>query len=227
MEIKLGVVLTSYVYNLYRSKLAEPCFSSLLKTENPNKHKLLLLYKPSGFEYPVSKLGEVFETIAMPDPQDVKGTEQSLAYGTQYLFDTTNVTHAVWMGDDALFNPRWLVELEYLIRRHPQAKSWSVYRSAHEAYHKTLREEGADALVTSICGHGLTFERGEWSEFGIDWRQGTWRCAAGGTIDLVHPYYRPGERWVTQKSYVDHVGKYGVHCRPHIPEYGLNFVGVN
>ena len=114
-----------------------------------------------------------------------------------------------------------------------------MYHSAHQKYHQDLEVglpvvgfvmHGNDVCVRSVCGHGMTFTREEWKAWGIDWRHGNdWANAGplgGSTLDLHHAFYRPGERWVTEKSYIDHVGKHGLHVTPETPEYALNFMGT-
>ena len=221
------MVLPTWVYDGRRRELAATAFESLAKTMRPSEPALLLVVRKSSiFEEPTLPQGDFGETVCVDEPPEVGGTEQTLAWGTQYIFDNwPEVTHAVWLGDDALFNPRWLIELEALIGRHPDARAHSVYRSAYEQIHKTLIETESDAMVRSLCGHGLTFTREEWRAWGIDWRHGKiWSCPTGGeTLDLYHSWARPGERWVTRQSYVQHTGLWGVHCRPGIPEHAQNF----
>jgi hypothetical protein len=188
---------------------------------------LLLLTKPgSDYPYPIAELSGPFDLVRVDEPPAVRGTEQTLAYGTGAALAYESVTHVSWMGDDADFNPRWLIELEALILRRPEARAWSVYRSAYEAIHKTLREDGDDVLVRSLCGHGMTFSRQEWTDWGINWEQGrSWPSPVpGDTLDLHHTWARPGERWATRRSYVEHTGVVGLHCQPGIPEHARDFV---
>ena len=166
-----------------------------------------------------------FDLECIPDPQEVKGTEQTLAYGTQYLLDR-GVDYVTWMGDDALFNPLWHQKLKELVVAKPDALAWSVYRSAYDEFHPTLEVNGHYVKVGSICGHGMTFSKEEWKRWGIDWRLGAWYCHRGDTLDLHHAQFREGERWVTKVSYVEHTGRVGLHCRAHIPEYAVDFQGV-
>ena len=228
--MKFGVVLPSFVYNEERRRLATECFETLVKTQMPSeKPTLLLLTHSSDFEYPIGgpDFG-IFRFALCQDPVDVSGTEQSLAFTTSVLFEHYgDITHAIWMGDDSKFSPYWLQELEALILRHLEARSWSVYRSYYEAVHKTLHEDELDAQVASICGHGMTFSRDEWKAWGVSWRDGKeWHSPKGTTLDMHHVCNRPGERWVTKKSYVAHTGVEGVHCRINIPEHAREFVGT-
>ena len=225
--VTFGIVLPTWIYSRSRGIWADAAFRDLVRTERPsNIPQLLLLLGSANYAYPLELLGTVFRCTALPQPENVSGTEQTLAYGTEWMLRETDATHIVWLGDDALFNPRWLIELEGLIGRHPEARAHSVYRSAYEYVHKTLAEDGKDVLVRSLCGHGLTFTREEWAAWGIQWQQGKmWTNPHGGeTLDLHHVWARPGERWVTRQSYIDHTGKTGFHCQPQIPEYARDFV---
>ncbi len=228
--MRIGIVLPSYLYNDTRRGLAKAAFESLAKTTPPaSTPELLLLYKEGTLaEYSpyLEPLQKVFTVTAKSD-LGLSGTEQTLAWGTTWLVDKKNVDSVTWMGDDALFNHNWLRELEGLMTRHPQAKAWSVYRSAFEFIHRTLQEEGDDVRVRSICGHGMTFTAKEWCDWGIKWGDAIAFGEKGLlTMDLMHSEQRSGERWVTRRSYVEHTGKDGVHCSPALPEYARDFVGV-
>lgn len=269
--MRFGIVLPTWLYNAERHRLARPCFSSLARTRCPsNSPYLLILHKESwdhdsfGFNlgshddgYAVA-LGP-FRVYGLPEPPLVSGTEQTLAYGTEKILEFPEVSHVVWMGDDALFNPHWLIALEALVSRHPDAVAWSVYHSAYQHVHKDLEEQRhdglsldwenqlraaiddpslargedrvvvayTDVLVRSICGHGMTFAREEWEAWGVHWTQGKeWHSPQGTTLDMHHACNRPGERWVTKESYVEHTGRSGKHCVPEIPEYATGFVGL-
>lgn len=254
--MRFGIVLPTWIYNAERARLATEAFDSLARTECPSRRAaLLLLVRPgimSKYTGPVQGRLLAFETQMLFQGKDIEGTEQTLAWGTEEMLRSFgDVTHVVWMGDDALFHPRWLRELENLVKRHPGARAWSVYHSAHQAHHKDLRHVDGlecrldpcavntasddeeltcetkpfrDVLVKSVCGHGMTFTREEWAEWGIKWETGRrWNSPEGNTLDLHHAWARPGERWVTARSYVEHTGKEGINCRAHIPEYGIGF----
>jgi len=178
----------------------------------------------SHYEPYLELLKQRFHLMVKTD-EGLEGTEQTLAFGTQWLLDNFSVDYVTWMGDDALFNSFWLWKLKELIERHPNAVSWSVYRSAYEWIHKTLKEDGEDILVRSICGHGLTFSREEWKTWGIDWHKKAWWAPAGDTLDLVHVAERQGERWVTKRSYIQHTSPHeGTHCTAATPEFAREFV---
>jgi hypothetical protein len=225
--VKNGIVLPSHVYNEQRKALVAPAFASLEKTQTGgNKPKLLLILRLTDrYYYDSGRLQDRFDLEVIPDPENVKGTEQTLAYGTQYLFDQGCDT-VTWMGDDALFNPFWIEALRSLIAEKPDALAWSVYRSAYTDVHKTLEENGDYARVSSICGHGFTVSKAEWERWGIRWQDGHWGSPYGDTLDMHHIYVRQGDRWTTRVSFVDHTGKDGVHCKPHIPEHAQDFQGV-
>ena len=230
-DMQLAVVLPSWVYDTERARLANLAFETLAKTRTRHFARTpwlgLLIREPKiPFQYPTyEELSPNLELGMLGQGVQLSGTEQTLAYGTQTFFDK-GADYVTWMGDDALFHPEWLHELQKLIYRHPDAKCWSVYRSAHTAFHKTLEERDGDVMTASICGHGFTISKQEWTEWGINWRDGAWCCHAGDTLDLVHAQNRPGERWCTGVSYIEHTGRYGQHCRPHIPEWAQFFQGV-
>ena len=80
--------------------------------------------------------------------------------------------------------------------------------------------------VSTLCGHGMTVSRKEWQDWGVQWRQGAWLSPGADTLDLYHASCRSGERWTTVASYVEHTGRSGLHCSPGIPEYAVDFQGV-
>lgn len=225
--MRMGIVLPSFLYNDKRKQLADQTFRSLAKTEPRMEPTRLLLLVRSPHEYTayVEDLKDKFQIILKTD-EGLTGTEQTLAFGTTWLWENFDLDTVTWMGDDALFNPFWLWKLEELVKRHPGARSWSVYRSAYEWFHRTLDETGEDVSVRSICGHGLTMSKQEWMEWKVDWKVGAWGCPYGDTLDLVHMHERLGERWVTKQSYLEHTGKEGVHATVDTPEYARNFVAV-
>lgn len=222
---KFGIVLPTYPYDHVRARLIEPAMRTLEKTKtNGQKPKLLMILRQAPFYvYDTAKLAEVFDLTVIPDPESVSGTEQTLAYGTQWLIDR-GCDYITWMGDDALFHPQWHLRLQKLIQDKPLAKGWSVYRSAYETFHQTMTVEDEYVMVSTLCGHGMTFEAKEWVDWGIDWRGGEWM--GGLTLDLQHAIVRGGEHWTTKVSYVEHTGRDGVHCRPYLPEWAVDFQGT-
>lgn len=225
---KYGIVLPSYAYSTERGRLVRDAMWSLENTEvMESKPKLLMILRLSEFykqSYVTQKLLEKFDVETIADPGTIGGTEQTLAWGTQTLFDQ-GVEYVTWMGDDALFHPQWHLKLQKLIEDKPEALGWSVYRSAYEKYHRTLEETNGYVRVSTLCGHGMTISSQEWKLWGIDWRQGSWLSAGADTLDLHHASQREGERWTTAVSYVEHTGRSGVHCSPETPEWAVNFQG--
>jgi hypothetical protein len=47
----------------------------------------------------------------------------------------------------------------------------------------------------------------------------------GLSFDLYDPFIRPGERWVTESSYILNIGVQGINQNPSQPEVAVNFVG--
>ena len=156
-------------------------------------------------------------------PDDVRTGCAALTFGFDFLFSNyPNVTHGVFVADDFVYNPAWLVELESLIQRHPGARSWYVYRSNNERWHRTLREEDSDHLVTSISGPGC-FAREEWRSWGVDYH--IFPFPGGWTLDLLHSMMRLGERWVTARSYIQQIGVRGMHNSAQECDEAVDFVG--
>lgn len=224
--MRLGIVLPSWIYNDERRRLATDAFISLARCETLQDETTLLLLVKSGTatEYTpfLEGLNQKFRLIVKTD-EGLDGTEQTLAYGTTFLFENYGVDYVTWMGDDSLFHPLWLWKLESLIQAHPNAICWSVYRSAFEFVHRTIKVANEYVRVRSICGHGFTVSKKEWQDWGINWKDGKWEAEYGDTLDLVHFSQRKGERWVTRKSYVEHTGKVGVHCTASVPEHARDF----
>jgi len=226
--MRLGIVLPSWMYNSQREVFTKAALQSLAKTKPlTEKTDLLLLVKKgtdANYDPYLEDLSKNF-SLHVRNDEGLSGTEQTLAYGTTFLFEVLNVDYVTWMGDDALFHSEWLHELEKLVDRHPEALAWSVYRSNHERFHAPLEFVGDDVRVRSICGHGFTIAFKEWKEWGIRWQDGAWCGGGGDTLDLLHVAMRDGERWVTKKSYVQHTGwAGGVHCIGTEKEWAQDFV---
>lgn len=228
---KFTIVLPSFLYNATRVALAKATFASMAKTRRPEfLHRLDMLVKGDATtgEWPYSGgSNDSFLATLIPEPVGIGGTEQTLAWGATHAFEQ-GADYVVWMGDDALFHPDWLIQLDALIDRHPGARAWSVYHSSHTAFHEDLAFEGEDVRVLSVCGHGMTFSRQEWEDWGVNWQEpAAFTSPRGSTLDLHHPWKRPGDRWVTNRSFVEHTGRVGIHCNPMVPEWAQNFAGVN
>lgn len=161
----------------------------------------------------------------MHQPPGMDGSEEPLPYGTEYAMKL-GFTHMMWTGEDTLYHPDWLLQLDGLIERHPEARAWSVYRSAHEAYHKTLALQGEDVLVRSLCGVGLTFSVAEWVAWDITPEEMLEIKQINTTLDLLHKAQRPGERWCSNVSYIEHTGRVGSHTHPEAPEWAIKFQGI-
>lgn len=230
MSMKFALIMPCWPRTQERFKLANECFATLMKTEPIETTPLLfLLYKPGPYVYPVDALRVKFWTLYWQQCHEgrwLEGVDQPLVYGsgiaTEYGAD-----YIVHLGEDTLFHPSWLWRLRDLIQRHPEARSWSVYRSSRLDIHKTLREEDDDVLVRSINGNGLCVSAAEWKRWGLNWTQNVyWSSANGTTIDMHHISNFPGERWVTRRSWIEHAGLVGAHSSAKTPEVALDFVGV-
>lgn len=231
--MKFAIVIPAYIYNMDRVRLANAFFASLLRTKKPGEvPRLIVLVKPSEYAYPWGELARIFDLTVLEQSAEgtvFRGIDQPLIYGTDEAFKG-GAEYAVHLNEDALVHPNWLRELEGLIGRHLGATAWSVYRSAYVAVHAPIREEGDDVLVRSINGNGLTFSRDEWKAWGQDWHARAWpdnpRESGTVTLDYRHYLERPGERWVTRRSYVEHTGRDGTYCVPGIPEWAVDFAGT-
>ena len=225
---RYSVCLPSHVYNQERVTLVGPAMATLARTvHDGNKPMLMIIFKNEGnYNYQMERFSESFDARLVGEPSGVGGTEMTLAWGTQQLFDD-GADYVTWMGDDALFHPQWHMKLRKLIEDKSEALGWSVYRSAYEEFHKTELEEHEYVRVSSLCGHGMTFSKEEWKLWEIDWRKGFWASPGADTLDLYHAWVRKGERWTTRVSYIEHTGRRGVHALPHMPEWAVNFQGCN
>jgi hypothetical protein len=233
--MKFGIIIPSYINSDTRRQFAERSYKSLMTTQLPSEDCPVDLWAvaagDSAFNLAVQELDIkdrlVFLTMVFPQPDELAGLDPAIAWCVERLFASTDCTHVIELADDMIYNPRWFIELKALVERHPDARAWSVYRSAHTNHHRTLRETDGDHLVTSLAGNGTCWTREEWAAWGVNWTQGpTWPVPTGGdTLDLHHAYARPGERWATDKSWLDHIGTVGIHAAEGIPEHALNFQG--
>lgn len=225
--MKFGIFLPSLIYNQQRGLWAQNAFRTLrsTRTDGLDRPRLTLyLGKPKvPFQYELAELDGIFDLV-VSNFNFENGSEQIAAYGMQQAYDH-GADYIVSLTDDTLFNSQWLLQLKGLIERHPDARCWSVHHSAYAQEHKTLREQDGDVMVTSMPGHGFTISRQEWEEWGVNWRDGEWPTCRGDTLDLHHLLTRPGERWVTAKSYIEHTGKTGQHCFPNMAMHGIDFCG--
>lgn len=228
--MRFGIVLPSYIWGEDRRRWAEASMASLARTvtEGVDTPYLLGIGKGNAAMNLLTraKLPQ-FEVKVVGQPSDVKSNDGCLAWGLDQLSKTPGITHGLMLADDWIYNPRWLLELRDLIGRRPGARAWWVYRSAYEEIHKTLRVDG-DVLVRSINGGGcITVE--EWRGWGWDYHKVPRENGNLGNIslDLLHPQERPGERWVTARSYVLNIGMRGSCQRPDTPDFAVDFVGTD
>lgn len=230
--MRFGIVLPGWIYKPDRAPLADACFRTLVKTKCNGDYKPLfvMLLKETAYMYPIWQLREVFDVVSLPqraNGTEFKGSSQPLIYGTDLVFQH-GADFAVHVNEDALFHPDWLLKLATLINRRPKAIAWSVYHSAHTTIHKELRFDGPDVLVRSINGNGLTVSKEEWLAWGPRWQDHSWPrdLRSVVTLDYKHFLERPGERWVTKVSYIEHTGRDGTHCKPSTPEFAQHFAGI-
>ena len=208
--MRLGFVMPTRVDNPEREEWRKFSLSSLSRTPVSDPLPVLLFVeKFPSFDLTFLSNFRGFFATSVPEPPDSHSACSALAYGYDCLFDAfTNVTHCCFLADDFIYNPQWLEQLQSLILRHPDAKGWSVYRSSNTRWHRTLRVEGEDHLVTSISGPGA-MTREEWFAWGVNHHSfPRLDCL---TLDIAHPKDRPGERWVTERSYIQQIGLRGAH----------------
>jgi len=208
---------------------AQRSVSSLGRTDLSGLESPLLYVIYKGKTSPQSMFGKLpFAVQFHEQPKDAKNLDGALAWGWDRLVEQNpEISHVLMLADDYLYNPTWLNKLKALILRRPAAKAWWVYRSAHEYHHKVARIDGEDVLVRSISGNGC-FTVEEWKAWGVDYRE--WprefgNPEGGNTLDLHHSFVRPGEYWVTKKSYIENIGSTGAHQRTNTPERAVDFVG--
>lgn len=248
-KMEFGIVLPTFLYSAERKVMAERSYASLARTEVPEVDRPLRVFvvaaNSDSADVALNGFSQFFDVLtgtkcwplkdnaAMSmkvwlQREGIQGTDQSLCQGVEVLMEAApDVTHFIYLTDDLLYNPRWFVELKALVERHPTARAWSVYRSAHEKHHKTWRREGDDHLVSSLSGNGTCMTIEEWKGWGVSCADGcSWPVPSGGnTLDLHHAYYRQGERWATDVSMIQHDGRLGLRCNSSVPEYALNFIG--
>ena len=81
-------------------------------------------------------------------------------------------------------------------------------------------------LVKCVDGNGC-FTREEWETWKPNYRAPNFPTNTpdgGNTLDLNHCCERPGEYWVTKRSYISNIGVEGIHQREGIPRE-IDFVG--
>jgi hypothetical protein len=235
--MKFGIVLVSYIAGEHRVSYANQSFASLSKTnfEGLERPVMQISIRPTDFDY-----SPFIQQWSQHMDVDVKNDEYFVGSCTDALFvccankllaDHEDITHVTFLTNDFIYNPHWLRQLQGLIERHPGARAWTVYKSANDRHHRTIRiDENGDHLVTSISSMGA-ISRQEWLEYNPDANLGNHGYivpdseGGGATLDLHHCWARKGEYWGTGVDYQQHIGKWGINCCPGTPEYALNFVG--
>lgn len=223
--MKFGLVMSAYVGDPARSGITARCLSGLAKTVADEKPTLLIMIRFNEFfDYNpfLEELRKKFNVVVLDDiPGDVNSRD---VYMADLLFSQYDATHVVFLYSDFVFNSQWLSELKNLILRHPSAKAWSVYRSSYTRHHKIVGGDGVDVLMTMHDGLGC-LSKEEWNDY-RELINGDYTCpdsmGGGSTIDIHHPYKRPGEYWATGKDYWENIG---VHSWLGRQDQAIDFVG--
>jgi hypothetical protein len=227
--MRFGIVLPSYIDNPIRKKWAEASVETLLKTktEGLDSPPFLFTITKGGESYNLfsGRNFRRFQSKSVEQLSEIRSNDGCLVWAWDQLERMNWISHLTMITDDWLYNPNWLLELQALVKRKPGAKAWWVYRSTYEEIHRTIREEPDAVLVRSINAGGcITVE--EKRAWGLDWR----KCPREGvnsglSLDLLHPQQRPGDRWVTPKSYILNIGVRGACQRIETPDFARDFVG--
>ncbi len=268
--MRLGFVIPTYIQDEQRRNWAVASFRSLAKTAVNGPPPVLCFVLNSSKDKESDRIIRSaglskFDVLIIEQPLDAASIDACNVFGWSHILKIRHdVTHLGMLTSDWLYNPQWLIELEKIMARHPQAKAWWVYRSAHEYYHKTLRIE-QDVLVRSfnaggcfpaadyrtwkpdyhnfridnprVMGarydertHVLNYTMASGVEYslppGATEPKSLVPLTNGLTLDLYDPWLRPGERWVTKRSYIMNLGLEGVNQRTDAPEYAIDFVGT-
>jgi len=223
-NMKLGYVL---LVSPNRPDIQARSLHSLVNTNVNNVEKITLevVYKaPLNFYQDYISLLETKFNIRLLDDSEQQGTDfNSFAiFGASDLIKNTDVTHIGFLVDDFVYNPEWAQQLVKLISRHPDAKAWSVYRSAYTQHHNIIGGDGIDVLMTMHDCLG-TMTREEWIEYGAGMKWVNFHCppelGGGCTIDIHHAYARPGDRWATDKDYMNNIDMHNAD------DHAIDFVG--
>ena len=161
--MRFGFICPSYIWNLFRHRLAEASLASLGRsiTEGLEAPPVIIFVgKPEVETMDVLRRYQFpqFVTDIIAEPSDAASIDACFLYGLKRLHDTCpDVTHFGFLTLDWCYNREWLYRLKELVDRHPVAKAWWVYRSAYEKFHKTLKTDdpSGDILVRSINAGGL------------------------------------------------------------------------
>ena len=228
--MRFGIVIPTYLYADERVVWAQRSLASLARTEEIDHTPDIMFVVKRGIVpfrgiLPDGGFSGIANPLVMREPEDAQGGCAALCWGFDQLLKCfSDITHVMFLGDDFVYHPSWLRQQQELIQRHPDAVSWYVYRSSNTRYHRTIREEGPDCLVTNISGPGC-FSRAEWIQWGQKYRD--YPRADGMTMDIAHERERPGERWVTRASYIQQIGVRGRHNNAGECDEALEFVGEN
>ncbi len=226
--MRLGFAIVSYVYNAERLAIANRSFNSLAKTNVQGlvRPVLQIMYNPKS----LLMYGDVFDVLTpawevYTDADTTVGFNALVsAAGDHLIKEHEDITHIGFLWDDFVYNSEWLQELNSLIKRHPEAKAWSIYRSSYTRHHRIIGGDKTDVLMTMHDGIG-TMTREEWIEYGASQRT-DFTCpesmGGGCTIDIHHAYERSGERWATSRDYCENLG---VHSFLGRQDQAIDFVG--
>lgn len=231
--MRFAFVLPTYIDTESRRRWAASSFATLAKSRVDGldaKPLLLIIHKGEASAQAVAKQTfPQFELQVSAQSPAIHSNDGVYCWSCYQIIEhIPSVTHIALITDDWLYNPRWIIELQSIVKRHPEAKANWVYRSAYEQIHKTLRvEANGDVLVKSMNAGGLS-PISEWKEWNLDWRRCPRENGEKGrlSLDLLHPLERPGERWVTSKSYIVNIGMRGVCQRPETEDFAVDFVGL-
>lgn len=217
----IAFILPSYPINQERVAWAGRSFASLAKTKILNYKPRIVMVARAGACDPRTLFPKMqqFDVEILEQPKQITFIDAAFTWGLDHLFrNYPCITHGGILQDDFIYNENWLRELDALINRHPKALNWWVYRSNNEKYARTIKSDRMDMLVTCINGPGV-MTREEWQAWGLDYH------AVDFGLDVTHPKHRPGERWVTAKSYIQSIGIRGTHNTPEEGEVAIDFAG--
>lgn len=214
--MKFGLSMTSYVYSEERIGWTTHCFKSLANTNLAGIERpiLKITYQPSPFDYNshVGGLCKKFDVYSCIDPPNLNKLYLHQDSAVKMLKENPEITHAVLLFDDFLFNLEWMQQLVGLMGRHPEAIAWSVYRSAFVRYHRIIGGDGVDVIMTMHDGLGCV-RRDELLTYSKEYTP--------ESIDTHHAQIRPGERWATGRDYMQNLDTHkGIEL-----DHAIDFVG--
>ena len=222
--VRFGIVLPCSIYAHHRQRNALRSLASLARTvvgDLPTPTLFFVVKPVRNTEAIVAHRSfPQFAKQVVYQPADAADVDAAVAYGFECLADR-GFDRILHVCDDFIYHPGWLLELRDLIGRHPDAIACSVYRSGYSGNHWTIETRGQDNLVNSISSTGA-ITPAEWKAWGMRYQDVSER---GATLDVLHGRQRRGERWVTEKSYIQQLVGYGVHSAPYDPDQALEFVG--